>query len=171
MKILVLSDTHIPQAAEELPHKIYDELKSAGLLLHAGDITSLIFLKNLQKLVKDIKAVCGNMDDLSLRKILPKKEVIKVNGFTIGLIHGWGAPSGLIDLVEKEFSAGGGSAFSGQKKPDIIIFGHSHQPLCLKKNGILFFNPGSPTDKVSSGTNSYGIISINDKIDAKIVRL
>lgn len=162
MKIVVLSDTHIPQAAEELPAKIYDELKSADLLLHAGDITSLIFLKNLQKLAKDIRAVYGNMDDLSLRKILPKKEVIKVNGFTIGLVHGWGSPSGLVDLVEKEFQ---------EKKPDIIIFGHSHQPLCLNKNGILFFNPGSPTDKVFSGANSYGIISINDSIDAKIVTL
>lgn len=162
MKIVVLSDTHIPQAAEELPHKIYDELKSADLLLHAGDITSLIFLKNLQKLAKGIKAVYGNMDCPSLRKILPKKEVIKVNGFTIGLIHGWGSPSGLVDLVEKEFQ---------EKKPDIIIFGHSHQPLCLNKNGILFFNPGSPTDKVFSEANSYGIIYINDSIDAKIVRL
>lgn len=162
MKILVLSDTHIPQAAEELPAKIYDQLKSADLLLHAGDITSLVFLKNLQKLAKDIKAVYGNMDDLSLRKILPKKEVIKVNGFTIGLIHGWGTPSGLIALAEKEFQ---------EKKPDIIIFGHSHQPLCLNKNGILFFNPGSPTDKVFSETNSYGIISINDSIDARIIRL
>lgn len=171
MKILVLSDTHIPQAAEELPHKIYDELKSADLLLHAGDITSLIFLKNLQKLAKEMKAVYGNMDCPSLRKILPKKEVIKVNGFTVGLIHGWGAPSGLIDLAEKEFSTGGGSAFGRQKKPDIIIFGHSHQPLCLNKNGILFFNPGSPTDKVFSEVNSYGLILINDSIDAKIVTL
>ena len=93
---------------------------------------------------------------------MPKKEVIKVNGFTIGLIHGWGAPSGLIDLAEKEFQ---------DKRPDIIIFGHSHQPLCLNKNGILFFNPGSPTDKVFSESNSYGIITINDSIDAKIIRL
>ena len=162
MKILVLSDTHIPQAAEELPSKIYDEVKSADLLLHAGDITSLIFLKNLQKLAKDVKAVYGNMDCPSLREILPKKEVIKVNGFSIGLIHGWGAPSGLIDLAEKEFQ---------DKRPDIIIFGHSHQPLCLNKNGILFFNPGSPTDKVFSESNSYGIITINDSIDAKIIRL
>ncbi|OGX23218.1 MAG: hypothetical protein A3J51_05655 [Omnitrophica WOR_2 bacterium RIFCSPHIGHO2_02_FULL_45_21] len=162
VKIVVLSDTHIPQVAEELPSKIYDELKSADLLLHAGDITSLIFLKNLQKLVKEIKAVYGNMDELGLRKILPRKEVIKVNGFSIGLIHGWGAPSGLIDLAEKEFQ---------EKKPDIIIFGHSHQPLSLNKNGILFFNPGSPTDKVFSGENSYGIILIDDRIDAKIVRL
>lgn len=162
MKILVLSDTHIPQAAEELPAKIYDELKSADLLLHAGDITSRIFLKNLQKIAKNVKAVCGNMDELNLRKILPKKEVIRVNGFTIGLIHGWGAPSGLIDLAENEFQ---------QQKPDIIIFGHSHQPLALNKNGILFFNPGSPTDKVFNESNSYGIILIDDKIDARIVRL
>jgi predicted phosphodiesterase len=36
---------------------------------------------------------------------------------------------------------------------------------------ILFFNPGSATDKVFAPYNSYGIIEVNDKIDAKIIKI
>jgi len=56
-------------------------------------------------------------------------------------------------------------------KVDLIIFGHSHCGLNEKKGGILFFNPGSATDKVFAPYNSYGIIEINDKIKATIIRI
>lgn len=158
-KIVVLSDTHIPERAEDLPKKLYEDLQSADFILHAGDITSLDFLKGLQKKFPKLKAVQGNMDEPSLKKILPQKELITIDKVTIGLMHGWGSPRGLLDLVEKEFS---------KEKPDIIIFGHSHQALHVNKNGILFFNPGSPTDKVFSSANSYGVITINDEINAQI---
>ena len=162
MKIVVLSDTHIPQAAKGLPEKIYEELKSADLLLHAGDISTVAFFNELQKIAKDIKAVQGNMDEPALKRILPRKQLVKIGGFSIGLIHGSGSPAGILDLAEKEFQ---------DKKPDIIIFGHSHQSFKSDKGGILFFNPGSPTDKVFSEVNSYGIILINGNIDARIVTL
>jgi predicted phosphodiesterase len=54
---------------------------------------------------------------------------------------------------------------------DVIIFGHSHNGLSLVKNGILYFNPGSPTDKIYAKANSVGIIEINDRIEGKIVEI
>jgi uncharacterized protein len=30
--------------------------------------------------------------------------------------------------------------------PDVLIFGHSHQPECRWVGSTLLFNPGSPTD-------------------------
>ena len=40
------------------------------------------------------------------------------------------------------------------------------------KDGVLFFNPGSPTDKVFAAYNSYGILEINDKkVEGKIVKI
>lgn len=162
IKIVVLSDTHIPERAADLPKKVYEDLKSADFVLHAGDITSVNFYKKLQKAVTCLKAVSGNMDEIDLKKMLPLRESIKVDKFKIGLIHGWGGPFDIQDLVHKEFL---------QEKPNIIVFGHSHQPLNMNKNGILFFNPGSPTDKIFSQINSYGIITINDKIEARIVNI
>ena len=81
--------------------------------------------------------------------------------FRIGLIHGYGASANLIDTVKGEF-----------KGVDAIIFGHSHAPVNMVKDGVLFFNPGSPTDKVFAQTNSYGIIEVDDKkIEGKIVEI
>ncbi|WP_409270345.1 metallophosphoesterase family protein [Neobacillus sp. SCS-31] len=37
MKIVVLSDTHIPKKAKALPKAIIPDLESADLILHAGD--------------------------------------------------------------------------------------------------------------------------------------
>lgn len=163
MKIVVLSDTHIPERAKDLPPQIYEDLKSANLILHAGDMTSIDFLKKLQK-ISEVKAVVGNMDDIGLKKMLPQKQLIKIGKLCIGLIHGWGNPQDLTESVQKEFL---------KEKPDIIIFGHSHQALKAQKNGVILLNPGSPTDKIFSKSNSYGIISIDseDKINIKIVEI
>ena len=161
MKIIVLSDTHIPERAKDIPEELYKDMKSADLIVHAGDITSLAFFNKIGK-ITDLKAVHGNMDEPRLKEILPLKQMIKVNGFSIGLIHGWGSPFGMLDLVQEEFV---------KEKPDIIIFGHTHKTFNLRRNNILLFNPGSPTDKIFSETNSYGVITISDKIEAKIVNL
>ena len=161
MKIIVLADTHIPERSSDLPKQIYDDLKDSDLILHAGDIISLEFLKKLEKFGK-VQAVQGNMDEPALKDQLPLKEIIRVAKFTIGLTHGRGSPFGLVEQVHKEFL---------KEKPDVIIFGHSHKPLNTRKDGVLFFNPGSPTDKIFSDSNSYGVITIGDSIEARIVKL
>lgn len=163
MRIIVISDTHIPQTAKDIPQKIYDEIKNADLILHAGDITSLEFYNKLKALGVAVKAVRGNMDlDTQFKENIPEKELLKISKFKIGLTHGWGSPSGLLAVVEAEFK---------KDKPDVIVFGHSHQPLNLNRNGILFFNPGSPTDKIFSSVNTYGVINVNDKITGEIVEI
>jgi len=54
---------------------------------------------------------------------------------------------------------------------DLVIFGHSHKAFNEKRGDILYFNPGSPTDQIFSPFNSYGIIEINDKIEARIIKI
>ncbi len=136
IKIAVLSDTHIPVTANDLPKEVYDGISGVDMILHAGDLVELEVLDRLNK-IAPVRAVCGNMDSERVRSKLPKKEIIKINSVSLGLIHGWGPPSSLPELVSKEF-----------KGMDAIIFGHSHNPLSQIKDGILFFNPGSPTDKI-----------------------
>ena len=48
-------------------------------------------------------------------------------------------------------------------KVDIIVFGHSHQPLILTKNKVLMINPGSPSYKRREPWYSYVILEIQDK--------
>lgn len=160
MKIGVISDTHIPRAATELPGRIYSEFKNCDLILHAGDLVELSVLDKL-KAVAAVKAVYGNMDDRKVRQALPEKEVIDIKGkFKIGMIHGRGAPTNLIKTVAGEFN-----------NVDVIVFGHSHSPVNKRINGVLFFNPGSPTDKVFAAYNSFGILEVNNEIKGRIIKL
>lgn len=159
-RILVLSDTHIPVAAQDLPRKIYDEIEQADMIFHAGDLIEMKLLDKLQSL-KQVKAVCGNMDSREVCSVLKTKEVITVGKFKIGLIHGYGAPSELMATVRKEF-----------EKVDAVVFGHSHAAVNIRKDGVLYFNPGSPTDKIFASINTYGILEVTDKkIEGEIIGL
>lgn len=160
MRILVLSDTHIPVTALDIPDKIYDEIKNVDMIFHAGDFIELKLLDKLRSL-KEVKAVAGNMDPKEIRMELNTKEIITIGKVKIGLIHGYGAPSELLTVVKREFD-----------KVDCIVFGHSHSATNIRKDGILYFNPGSPTDKIFASNNSYGILEVSDKkIEGKIITL
>jgi hypothetical protein len=162
VKILVLSDTHIPRVAHDLPQRVYEEAQNVDMIIHAGDFVEREVLDKL-KALNEVKAVHGNMDAQDIRQALKAKEIITVGKFKIGLIHGFGAPAEIVETVRGEFT---GSSV------DVIIFGHSHAALNMVKDGILFFNPGSPTDTIFATSNSYGILEVTDKkIEGKIVKL
>lgn len=162
MKIGVIADTHIPDRAGDIPPQILESFKDVDMIIHAGDLLNLNVLDKLKTICKDVKAVWGNMDPDEVRKQLPEKEIVDIGNYKIGIMHGYGPPHKLIDLLSEIFK---------EEKPNIIIFGHSHSAINEKRGDILYFNPGSPTDKIFAIYNSYGIIEINDKIKAKIIRI
>lgn len=163
MRIGVISDTHIPGAAEEIPSEITEAFKHVDMVLHCGDLISPQVLDMLKESCPNVKAVWGNMDPYELREKLREKEIIEADGKRIGLMHGFGHPKGLPDVLAAAFK---------DDKVDLIAFGHSHNPVNQKIGGIIFFNPGSATDKVFAEYNSYGIIEIGEgNITAAIVRI
>lgn len=162
MRVGVISDTHIPISAKELPAEILLAFRGVDLIIHAGDLAELSVLEQLKAISANVKAVYGNMDSTQVKKALPEKEIFKIGNFKIGLMHGYGHPNNLMELMQKTFKGEG---------VDLVIFGHSHLALSEKKDNILYFNPGSPTDKIFAPYNSYGIIEINDKIEAKIIKI
>lgn len=162
MKIGVISDTHIPVQAKHIPSKVLDSLKEMDMLIHAGDLVKLSVLDFLKSICPNVKAVYGNMDSSEVIDSLPQKEIINAGKYRIGLTHGRGSPASLIKTV--------GDIFKNDRV-DVIIFGHSHFPVNEKKGGILYFNPGSPTDTIFAPFNSYGIIEINDEVKASIVKI
>ena len=162
MKIGVLSDTHMPEKAKALPAKLCAQLKTCDMVIHVGDMVTMEVAQELQKLCSNFKAVCGNMDPVQIRNKFPEKEIIEVGKFRLGVKHGYGPPNKLKSILKDIFK---------DDKVDMIIFGHSHSPVCEAEGGIIFFNPGSPTDEIFAPYKSFGIIEINDKIEARIVTL
>jgi putative phosphoesterase len=128
------------------------------MVLHAGDLVDLAVLTMFGK--RDVRAVSGNMDPASVREVLPERLTLELGGLRIGLVHGWGTPSGLEDRLLKAFD-----------QVHCLIFGHSHQPVNRVRNGILLFNPGSATDRRFSSFNSLGILDISGGIRGEIITL
>lgn len=156
MKIVVLSDTHMPQKAKKLPERLLEDLQKADLIIHAGD-WNLLDLYNELQTYAPVKGVTGNVDGDEIRKILPEKIIIEAEGFKIGVVHGHGTKQ----TTEKRAAA----AFQGENV-DCIIFGHSHIPKHYERHGVLMFNPGSPTDKRREKNYSHGIIIIDNELTA-----
>ena len=160
MKIGVVSDTHIPRNAFELPEVLLKGLSDCDLILHAGDMVELFVAEQLGA-IAPFKGVAGNMDDVVVRDNFPAKQIIKVDNVTIGLIHGFGRPKEIIQTIKKEFPS----------DIDIIVFGHTHMAINEVVGKTLFFNPGSPTDKIFAKFNSYGILNITDTIKGEIIKI
>jgi putative phosphoesterase len=151
MRLAVLTDTHVG-SIHELPGPMLKALAEVDLIVHAGDFTETAVLEGLRAL-KEVKAVCGNMDSRGIRMVLPHKELFLGAGKKIGVMHGGGMPLGIAGRVRAEFG-----------DVDVIIFGHSHALCNERLKGALMFNPGRCRD-------SYGLLTIDEDIKARVVRL
>ncbi len=164
----LLSDTHCPSRVPEIPEVIIEDFKENQIdyLIHLGDYEKFkIYQSLLDSFGKDnVIGIFGNMDDYKLRKILPETLEFELYGHKLFLTHGMGGPNIVIKRLNKRFDLA---------PYDIIIFGHVHRPYNEKwRDGKLYLNPGTPTDKEFTDINSYGYLKISkDKIEPKIVYL
>lgn len=158
IKVGVISDTHLTGYDEKLKKIVDEHFGDVDFVIHAGDLVDLRVLDIFGD--KEVKAVCGNMDYYSVREKLADQLLLEINGFKLGIIHGWGDPGG----VESKIAAKLG-------KVDCIIYGHTHKPANHLREGILFFNPGSPTDRRFAAYRSIGILEIDKNISGKIIKI
>ncbi len=129
----LISDTHIPDRAREIHQKVKEAFKDVDLILHAGDLTSLSVIEELEK-IAPVMAIQGNMDRVNGID-LPKARVIQAEDLRIGLVHGEVYPRA--DTQQLLYLA-------RQLEADILVSGHSHQPKIEQVEGVLLLNPGSP---------------------------
>ncbi|QUL99452.1 MAG: metallophosphoesterase [Candidatus Fermentithermobacillus carboniphilus] len=129
MLIGVLSDTHGDLKKLE---QCLGLMKNAEYILHAGD-----FYEDAQKIARAMSlkviAVTGNCDYMVRG---PSEEMLALGGQQVYLTHGhlYRVKQDLSLLVERSRALGA----------DVTVFGHTHCPLILRRDGILFLNPGSP---------------------------
>ncbi len=160
MRIGVISDTHLTCSNETIESVAEFHFTDVDLIVHAGDIVDADVLDVFNR--KKVYAVCGNMDLKSVRRTYPQKLVLEIEGCRIGVIHGWGSPFGIEKKLIKEF-----------KNIDCLIYGHTHRAANHENDGVLCFNPGSPTDRTFTDRRTVGILEIdNDKtIQGHIIEL
>ena len=168
MRLALLSDTHV--GADQVPNLIaslHKHLAKADRILHAGDVVDPALLRALAE-IAPVDAVAGNMDGEELTIDLPERGVFLFEGHRVGLIHGWGSPYDLPRRVWARFTGN-----DNQPEVDVIVFGHSHQPLVEEHRGVLMVNPGSPTEKRWAPHRTMGWLDLfpHKPPEASILRL
>ena len=157
-KIGVVSDTH----SKSLPLQMLRDFQEVDFIIHAGDFADMSVWEELSKIHK-VEGVCGNMDGAVVCERLPQKQIIACGPYHIGLTHGGGSPKKLLEKVKKVFE---------KDRVDVIVFGHSHHPLNETIDGVLYFNPGSPTDEIFAPFRSYGILELSETgIQGRIIEV
>lgn len=151
----VVSDTHLPRFGRTLPPALVRGLRKTGVdaIVHCGDLVEPLALELLEEIAPVI-AVAGNNDGEELHRRLGERAVIEAEGLLIGVTHGHYGPGRT--TADRAYNA------FADDRVDAILFGHSHIPYRARRDGILLFNPGSPTDKRLNPMFSYGIVRIAD---------
>ncbi|MCK5645080.1 MAG: YfcE family phosphodiesterase, partial [Gammaproteobacteria bacterium] len=123
-----------------LYEKLNQIFKETDLIIHAGDVTNINFIKSLEY-IAPVEVVCGNMDDYSIQNKYDSFKILNL-GRKIGISHQ--LPS---------------NSFLEQNNIDIMIHGHSHRPEICENQGILFLNPGSVSLPKSPPVKKSSIIT------------
>ena len=150
LRVGVISDTHglvRPEAVEAL--------READVILHAGDVGGSHVLQELGEIAPVI-AVKGNVDLEPWARGLPDRRRLELGGARLLLLHDRAA-------------VGPDPARKGLQ---VVVFGHSHQPLAERTGGVLWFNPGAAGPGRFRLPVSLGFLEIEDgTVRERLVRL
>ncbi len=133
----MISDTHVPRRARDLPRQVWDEIEVADVVVHAGDWVSDALLQAVEQRARHLIGVVGNNDGPLLRARLPEVAYADLEGVRLAVVHDTGPAQGREARCEARFP-----------DVDLLVFGHSHIPWdTTTPGGLRLLNPGSPTDR------------------------
>jgi hypothetical protein len=138
-------------------------LRSADVIVHAGDLSTMEVLGDLRAVGPRVVAVHGNVDDAAVRAVLPESATLDLDGITVAVIHDAGPRTGRIQRLRRRFPGA-----------DAVIFGHSHIPLRESDpaTGFQILNPGSPTERRRAPCHTMAVGETgDDRITFALVEL
>ena len=147
VRVGLISDTHIPEAREELWPQVFAAFSQVDLILHAGDIHDISVIDALNQ-VAPIYVARGNGDDGSGgRDVQPDDErlrdvwTIELEGVTVGLTHCVPIPEIPPSLTLERAM----QRLFPERRPQVLIYGDTHVESVDQIGEMLCINPGSPT--------------------------
>ncbi|MER6329381.1 metallophosphoesterase [Streptomyces sp. NPDC001034] len=158
MRLLLMSDTHLPRRAKRLPDELLAELPRADVVFHAGDWVDAATLDLLESRSRRLIGVYGNNDGPELRARLPEVAYAELGGLRFGVVHETGAAQGREARCAARFP-----------DLDVLVFGHSHIPWdSTAPGGLRLLNRGSPTDRRRQPHRTYLTAEIRDGALAEV---
>ncbi len=144
MRLLLISDTHVPKRAQDLPPQLWDEVATADVVVHAGDWVDVALLDLLESRARRVIGVAGN-NDTDFAGRLPEVVHVELEGLRLAVVHDTGPAQAREARCMRLFP-----------DTDVLVFGHSHIPWdSTAANGMRLLNPGSPTDRRSQPNGTY----------------
>jgi uncharacterized protein len=144
VKVTVVSDTHgnYPAAVRAVSATRPD------VVIHLGDFCDDALMIESAVGIR-VVSVPGNCDPDA---VAPRKLTLEIGGVVFLICHGdrFYVKSGLRRLEEAAAAA----------RASIVLFGHTHRPLCERRNGILFVNPGTLAESANELT--FAVIDVGE---------
>ena len=151
----LISDTHGLLRAD-----VHRALAGVELILHAGDVGGDEVLDELE-LIAPVLAVYGNTDPAGDPRLNEAIE-ISIGEMSIHVSHGHEVGSPSPQKLLARYAA------------DVIVFGHTHQPLVARAEGRLVVNPGAAGPRrfkveptvarltIANGEAEVELVTLND---------
>jgi putative phosphoesterase len=150
VRVGVISDTHgllRPQAKEAL--------RGSDLIIHAGDVCGFEVVEELRG-IAPVTAVRGNNDHDPWGSRLPETATVEAGRVRMHVLH---------DLHTLAIDP----AAEGMA---VVVAGHSHEPRRERRNGVLYFNPGSAGPRRFRLPVTVGRLLVRgERVSARIVVL
>jgi len=158
----LISDTHVPKRALNVPQRVFEVFQNVDFIIHAGDLVELRVIDELEQ-IAPVLAVHGNLDSVEVNASLPVLNSLKIFGWKIGVMHDPEVLNGSDKMVR----------IAKENDFNVFVYGHTHIPRINWEGEILYINPGSPTDPVSFlNKPSVGLLQITkNAITPQIINL
>ncbi|WP_168626419.1 metallophosphoesterase [Cryobacterium sp. BB307] len=144
-RLVIVSDTHLPGRARDLPAALWEAIEAADIVFHAGDWVSVDLLDELERRAARVVGVFGNNDGEELRARLPEVARVELEGTRFAMVHETGPAPGREARCAALYP-----------EVDVLVFGHSHIPWdSVTPGGLRLLNPGSPTDRRRQPVGTY----------------
>jgi putative phosphoesterase len=154
VRLLLISDTHLPKRARDLPAAVWEQVDSADVVIHAGDWVEPPLLDELETRSAKLIACWGNNDGDELRRRLPERADVTLEGVRFTVVHETGASKGRESRMAALYP-----------DTDVLVFGHSHIPWdTTADTGLRLLNPGSPTDRRRQPHCTYMTATVADGV-------
>jgi len=142
MKIGLISDTH-----NYLDPRVPEIFQGVDHILHGGDVGLPLIIVELEQ-IAPVTAVTGNTDaGLSLRET----EVVTL-GDKRFLVHHIVTPGTGSPRIAERLNA---------EAPDVVVYGHTHEPFVETHGRTLFINPGYAGKQRFDLPRSVAIMELN----------
>ena len=181
MRVGLISDTHL-EDGEPLPPLVYEAFGEVDLIMHTGDFDALSVIDLLER-IAPVVAVRGYTDPVSPERGLQELLVHSLDGWRVGMVHDIAHPAYYIRAIGTSATL----QFPATPLPEVlkirfgqlldaVVFGDTHAPLILEREGVLLMNSGSPTRPHLPGRASppgtVGLLEVQpDVVRARVVSL